>query len=93
MPFLCDVTVPETGVVVGYWHESELVYNMKVGKVSFTISGYVNEAAYVAGKFPVVSKSFEISESSQPQLVAAGKAFVLGYVRALPEFEGSQDIE
>ncbi|MBK7380558.1 MAG: hypothetical protein IPJ03_16505 [Ignavibacteriales bacterium] len=92
MPFLCDVTVPETGVVVGYWHESELVYNMKVGKVSFTISGYVNEAAYVAGKFPVVSKSFEISEGSQPQLATTGKAFLLGYVRALPEFEGSEDV-
>ena len=45
MPFLCDVTIEETGVVVGYWQETELVYNMKSG-----------------------------------------------YVRALPEFEGSEDV-
>lgn len=93
MPFLCDVTLEETNVVAGYWHEAELVYNMKSGYVVFTINGYVDQAAYEAGKQPVISKYFEIPEGTQPQLAAAGKAFLLGYVRALPEFDGSQDIE
>lgn len=92
MPFLCDVTVEETGVVVGYWQEIELVYNMKSGYVVFTINGYVDQAAYEAGKQPVVSKFFEIPEGTQPELAAAGKAFLLSYVRALPEFEGSEDV-
>ena len=92
MPFLCDVTVEETGVVVGYWQETELVYNMKSGYVVFTINGYVDQAAYESGKQPVVSKLFEITEGTQPELAAAGKAFLLSYVRALPEFEGSEDV-
>jgi hypothetical protein len=91
MPFLCDKEIEETGVVVGYWHEAELVYNMKTGVVVFTVEGYVNQDAYEAGKKPLVSKFFEIPEGTQPELAAAGKSFLLGYVRALPDFEGSED--
>jgi len=89
MPFLCDKEIEETGVVVGYWHEAELVYNMKTGIVVFTVEGYVNEEAYSGGKKPVVSKFYEIPEGLQPQLAAAGKAFLLNYVKSLPEFEGA----
>ena len=92
MPFKCEVVIPETGVTVEHWVESELVYNMKTGIVVFTVEGYFNKAAYDAGKQKVISKFFEIPEGTQPQLAAAGKAFLLGYVRALPEFEGSEDL-
>lgn len=89
MPFTCDFENEETGATVNYWQESELVYNMKTGKVIFTVEGYVDEAAYAAGKKPVLSKFYEIAEGSQPQLAAAGKAFLLNYVKSLPEFEGA----
>ena len=65
---------------------------MKSGYVVFTVEGYVNKEAHDSGKQPVLSKFFEIPEGSQPQLAAAGKAFLLGYVRALPIFEGSEDV-
>lgn len=92
MPFLCDYTIENNGVAVGYWHEKELVYNMKTGIVVFTIDGYVNKQAYDDGLDPVLSKFYEIPEGTQPQLAAAGNAFLLGYIRSLPEFEGSEDV-
>lgn len=92
MPFLCNKEIEETGVEVNYWHEAELVYNMKAGTVVFTVEGYVSEEAYAEGKKPIASKFFEIPEGTQPELAAAGKAFLLGYVRALPDFEGSEDV-
>ena len=33
MPFLCDVTIEETGVIVGYWQESELIYNRLLARI------------------------------------------------------------
>jgi hypothetical protein len=89
MPFLCNKEIEETGVEVNYWHEAELVYNMKTGIVVFTVEGFVNEEAYNEGKKPVVSKFYEIPEGTQPELAAAGKAFLINYVKNLPEFEGA----
>lgn len=92
MPFKCEYIIPETGVKIEHWQESELVYNMKKGYVVFTLEGYFNKDSYENGLQPVITKFYEIPEGSQPQLVSAGKAFLLGYVRALPEFERSEDV-
>lgn len=92
MPFICNKEIEQTGVQVTYWHEAELVYNMVAGKVVFTIKGYVSKEAYEAGKEAIASKFFEIEEGQNPQLAQAGKAFLLNYVRSLPDFEGSEDI-
>jgi len=92
MPFKCEYVIPETGVQIEHWQEAELVYNMKTGYVVFTLEGYFNKAAYDNGLQPVITKFYEIPEGSQPQLAAAGKSFLLGYVRALPEFERSEDV-
>jgi hypothetical protein len=91
MPFKCIITNENNGVTIEHWVESELVYNMEKGIVVFTVNGYLSKAAYDAGKQPILSKFFEIPEGTQPELAAAGKAFLLNYVRALPEFTGSED--
>lgn len=92
MPFKFQYTIPETGVVVEHWQESELIYDMEKGIVVFTLKAYVNKEAHQEGKKPVLSRFYEIPEGSNPELAAGGKTFLLNTVRALPEFEGSEDV-
>ena len=92
MGFKLQHTIESTGVVGEYWHESNLAYNMIRGIVVFTIGLWVDKAAFDLGKAPIKVIDFEISEGTQPQLATAGKAFLLGYVRALPEFQESEDV-
>lgn len=91
MGFKLSYTIPETGVTGEYWHEMSLVYDMIKGVVTFTIGLWVDKAAFDAKKSPIVTKFYDIPEGTQPQLAGAGKAFLLGFIRALPEFAGSQD--
>ena len=93
MGFKLSYTIPETGVVGEHWQEMNLSYDMLRGIVIFTIGLWVNKAALDAGKSPIKVEDHPIGEGTQPQLAAAGKAFLLGYVRALPEFAGSEDVQ
>jgi hypothetical protein len=92
MAFAKSHTISENGVTGNHWQELNLTYDMKKGIVTFIVGLYVNKAAYDAGKEPILTKFFDIPEGTNPELAAAGRSFLLGYVRALPEFEGSQDV-
>jgi hypothetical protein len=84
-------TIEDTGVSGEYWHEMGLMYDMIKGIVVFTYGCWINKTAFDAGKKPIETKWKEIPEGTNPQLATAGKAFLEGYVRALPEFSGSED--
>jgi hypothetical protein len=91
MGFKLQYVVPETAVVAEHWQEMSLVYDMIQGKVLFQIGLYVDKKAFEEGKQPILTRSFEIEEGTQPQLAAAGKAFLIGYVKSQSEFEGAED--
>lgn len=92
MGFKLSYTIQETGVVGEHWQEMNLTYDMLKGIVVFTIGLWVNKSALDAGKSPIKVMDFSIPEGTQPQLAAAGKSFLLGHIRALPEFAGSENV-
>lgn len=92
MAFTKSYTVQETSIEGNHWQELNLTYDMQKGIVTFIIGLYKDKAAYDAGKQPILTKYYDIPEGTNPELAAGGKAFLLNYVRALPEFEGSQDV-
>ena len=91
MAWKCVHIIEDTGVVAEHWVPMRLEYDMVKGVVVFVVGLWVNKDAFDSAKSPIKQKFYEIPEGSQPQLAAAGKAFLAGYVRALPEMSGSED--
>lgn len=47
-----DVEIDNSGVVLGYWHLSQVVHRLDLKQIEVMLLGYVSEAAYKAQKRP-----------------------------------------
>lgn len=78
------------GVSASYWNIGAAQEDFKGGGVHLTLYGYVDEAARQAGKQPLVSGQVQlIGEHYVPE---AGRAAWYKALKALPEWEGAEDI-
>lgn len=86
-----SMTDESTGVVYEHWDMILINYQHRSGMSEMIVGAWVNKEAYDAGRDPVRTKSYVIPAGTNPQLATAALAYVSGYVRAQPEFEGSED--
>jgi hypothetical protein len=59
--------------------------------MGFKLQHTISETGVVGEYWHEMSLVYDIPEGTQPELAQAGKAFLLGYIRALPEFAGSEN--
>lgn len=88
MAWIKQIEQQETGVVVSYWEVVSVYYNHKKQESLLEVAGWVSQQAYEDGKLPVINKSWQIPSGLAPQLAAGAVAFVSGYAKSQPEFEG-----
>ena len=87
-----DVTDEQTGLVVSYWTELELQYDMLRGLVFLRVGGFASLQAIADKKQPVLRREYLIPEGTNPELGQAGRAFLNQYARSQPEFVGSETV-
>ncbi len=88
MGWLKQIEQVETGVVVGFWEVISVFYSHKNQISTLEVGGWVNKDAYDNGKQAVIIKSWHIPSGLAPELATGAVAFVSGYAKAQPEFEG-----
>jgi hypothetical protein len=91
MAWIKEIEQTDTGAVAAYWEVIGIQYNHRTHLSVLEVGGWVSEAAYTANKNPLFYKSWEIPSGLAPELAAGALAFVSGYARAQPEFEGSEE--
>lgn len=92
MAILKQLIQEETGVNVSYWDTISIFYS-KIDSISIlVVGGWINQKAHKDGLDPVMTRRYELPSGLAPQLAAGADAFVKAYVKSLPEFEGSHDV-
>lgn len=91
MAWFKDITEQNTGAVASYWQVISILYNHRTQKSVLEVGGWVSQAAYSENKSPLMTKYWEIPSGLAPELAAGALAFVEGYARQQPEFEGSEN--
>lgn len=88
MAWVKEIEQTETGVLVSYWEVISVYYSHKNQESILEVGGWVSESAYNDAKNPVIVKAWKIPSGLAPELAAGAVAFVSGYAKAQPEFEG-----
>ena len=91
MAWFKDIEEQNTGAVAAYWEVIGIQYNHRTQMSVLEVGGWVSQAHYSASKSPLITKFWEIPSGLAPELAAGALAFVSGYARAQPEFEGSEE--
>lgn len=88
MAWIKNIEDSSTGVVASYWEVISVYYNHKKQESLLEVGGWVSEQAYVDGKNPIMNKAWQIPSGLAPELASGAVAFVSGYAKQQPEFEG-----
>jgi hypothetical protein len=88
MGWIKEIEQVDTGVLVPYWEVISVFYSHKNQLSTLEVGGWASKEAYDDGKSPVMVKSWVIPSGLAPQLAAGAVAFVGGYAKSQPEFEG-----
>jgi hypothetical protein len=86
--FIKSIEDESTGVVATYWEPAVANSDILLETSSCAMAGYVNKAAYDAGKKPVMVRTLYIPAGASTELFNAVKAFVEGFAKTQADFEG-----
>jgi hypothetical protein len=86
--FIKSIEDEATGVVATYWEPAVANSDILSAKSSCALAGYVNKAAYDAGKKPVMVRTLDIPAGASTELFSAVKAFVEAFAKTQADFEG-----
>lgn len=91
MAWIKTFTHPDTGAEGNFWEMETILYNHRTQLSELRVSVWVSATHYTNAKTPLHSISYVIPSGLAPQLASGAQAFVSGYVRSQPAFEGSED--
>ena len=91
MAWLKEFTDPDTGLTASYWEVIGIDYRHREQLSTLQVGLWISQEAYLANKASLRTRTYLIPAGLSPQLAAGALAFVAGYARAQPEFEGSED--
>lgn len=75
------VVVEETGVTVEFWKLRTVHYDDDAQMSTFYYSGWVNAAAFLANKAPVINDAYQIPAGEAPELAAGALNFGTAKIR------------
>lgn len=81
-----SIELERTGATAVYWRVARA--NFQGGSADYVLAGYVNKAAYAAGKDPVVETTYEIADARN---AALSRADMYADAKTRPEFAGAVD--
>lgn len=88
MAWIKNIEDESTGVIVPYWEVVSVFYNHRLQLSVLEVGGWASKDAYDNNKAPVLVKRWEIPSGAAPQLAQGAVAFVSGYAKQQPEFQG-----
>lgn len=92
MAWLKEFVDVDTGVAASYWEVIGIEYQHKQQISNLRVGLWVSEAAYNDGKSPIKVLAYSIPSGLAPELAAGALAFVSGYAKSQPEFEGWEEV-
>lgn len=92
MAWIKNIAHPEHGAVASYWEVMSVYYDHKRQISTLQVGGWVSATEYNSNMAPLLIKIYEIEAGLAPQLAQGAVAFIAGYARQQPEFEGSQNV-
>jgi hypothetical protein len=88
MAWIKSIKNPQYGAIAEYWEVLSVYYNHRRQVSILEIGGWVDKAEYDNNSSPLLTRSYEIPSGLAPELAVGAVAFVSGYAKAQPEFEG-----
>jgi hypothetical protein len=83
------VVLEDTGITVEFWKLKTVNYDDDAQMSVFNYAGWVNAAAFLAGKAPVIHESHAIPAGLAPELAYGALNFGTAQIRSQAKFEGS----
>jgi hypothetical protein len=92
MAWIKSYTLEDTGVVASYWEVIGIHYQHREQISALQVGLWISGDAYTQNKAPLQIKTYIIPSGLAPELAAGALAFVSGYAKAQPEFEGWEEV-
>lgn len=91
MAWIKEIAHESHGAIASYWEVVSVYYDHRRQLSQLEVGGWVSAEAYANGLAPLLVKNWEIPSGLAPQLAAGAIAFVSGFAKQQPEFQGATD--
>lgn len=88
MAWLKEIAREDNAAVATYWEVISIYYDHAKQVSDLAVGGWVDQAAYDQGYQPLMTKNWVIPSGLAPELATGALAFVGGFAKNQPEFEG-----
>lgn len=88
MAWVKSIAREDNGAVATYWEVISVFYSHSEQKSLLMAGGWVDQNAYENNLQPLMIKEWDIPSGAAPDLATGAVAFVSGFAKAQPEFEG-----
>jgi len=92
MAWLKEYIDPDTGVSASYWEVIGITYQHREQLSELKVGLWSSADAYAANKATLRVKTYLIPSGLAPELATGALAFVSGYAKSQPEFEGWSEV-
>lgn len=92
MAWIKSIKHPEHGAIALYWEVMTVLYDHQAQSSTLQAGGWVTKQDYDDGMAPLMVRRWEIPSGLAPELAAGAVAFISGFAKQQPEFEGWQEV-